>query len=434
VPTVERDIDILFVGALSNHRNDILALAAQKYAVTHIRGAFHADCAALYSRAKVVLNIHFTPLANCECRVIEALGCEAFVLTERLDPANWLVDGQHLVTFDTKNLMQILDHYLQNGEERSQIARAGHAAIQDYTVERQVGHILDVVAELDTVPSVLAQTKSDQALTSRNPAETAPSRRSSKQCTVTINERRFTVLFPADQSIDYMLNEIFVNKVYPLLPYLSQSNRVILDVGANIGCATILFRALYPDAAILAFEPDRETFEYLQLNGRDLTNVRCFNCGLFDCEGKTRLFKGRGTSTTNSISISVHNSAEYEEVVLTRLSRIIAEQEIGHISILKLDTEGAEVPILSDIKDHLDQIEAIFLKYHSEVDRQEIDRILSNRFGLVSGHVSALHRGTLIYVAKDVIASRTDFDKRKIPRTRSITSINGIDPERRYCQ
>jgi hypothetical protein len=49
--------------------------------VTVAQNVFHGEAAALYARAKVVLNIHFTPLPNLECRVSEALGCGAFLLT-----------------------------------------------------------------------------------------------------------------------------------------------------------------------------------------------------------------------------------------------------------------------------------------------------------------------------------------------------------------
>ncbi|MCC6421665.1 MAG: hypothetical protein IT429_25890, partial [Gemmataceae bacterium] len=91
---------MLFVGTPSPHRKSILDRAAARSPVTVRNGVFHGDLAALYARAKVVLNIHYTPLRNFECRVIEALGCGAFLLTEGLDPDDPLLDGEHLVVFN----------------------------------------------------------------------------------------------------------------------------------------------------------------------------------------------------------------------------------------------------------------------------------------------------------------------------------------------
>ena len=125
-PGAEKDIDVLFVGNLSPHRREVLELAAARFKVGHCGDIFHADSTEVYARAKIALNIHATPLKNFECRVTEALGCGAFLLTEALDPDDVLIDGQHLVTFDNQNLLELLDRYLNDAPVRERIARAGH--------------------------------------------------------------------------------------------------------------------------------------------------------------------------------------------------------------------------------------------------------------------------------------------------------------------
>lgn len=148
VPNVDKDIDVLFVGLVTAHRVDVLQNVARKFKVTVRENFFHSNYAVLYSRAKVVLNIHCTPLRNLECRVIEALGCGAFLLTEALDPDDVLLDRQHLVVFNEENVLELLDHYLQHETDRERIARAGHAEVQKYRVEKQIERILDVAKEL----------------------------------------------------------------------------------------------------------------------------------------------------------------------------------------------------------------------------------------------------------------------------------------------
>jgi len=164
VAEIKKDIDILFVGAMSKHREAVLSLASQRHVVTHTQGAFHAQCAALYRRAKIVLNIHFTELPHFECRLIEALGCGAFVLTERLDPANWLIDGQHIVTFDANTLPEALDHYLNSDDERSRIATAGHGVVQECSLDKQLDRLLAVAAELPRCGPILLPLTLEKAL------------------------------------------------------------------------------------------------------------------------------------------------------------------------------------------------------------------------------------------------------------------------------
>ena len=56
------------------------------------------------------------------------------------------------------------------------------------------------------------------------------------------------------------------------------------------------------------------------------------------------------------------------------------------------------------------------IKYHSESDRLEIDHLPSSRFVLCGAHVFLVHRGTLAYASKELIAQCTDFDKLVIGR------------------
>ena len=56
--------------------------------------------------------------------------------------------------------------------------------------------------------------------------------------------------------------QVFVNCEYDF-PELSPSASTIVDLGANIGLATLYFAARYPQASILAVEPAAENFNVL---------------------------------------------------------------------------------------------------------------------------------------------------------------------------
>jgi FkbM family methyltransferase len=238
---------------------------------------------------------------------------------------------------------------------------------------------------------------------------------SARTYTVNINGTIYPIRCPTNHSLDTLIEEIFVNQAYPPLPFLRDA-RVIMDIGANVGCATILFRSYYRQARILSFEPDPKNFDFLRANAGHLTNVHLFAYGLYDRELEVDLFQGSGTGTTNSVGNSTHNSKQSSKVTIRRASNVLAELLIDQVDIAKLDTEGAEVPILQDLAYLLHRTSAVLVEYHSEEDRREIDRVLSNRFLLFKGLSKTPHRGTLAYVSREIIGRRTGYNRLKITR------------------
>ena len=91
----------------------------------------------------------------------------------------------------------------------------------------------------------------------------------------------------------------------------------------------------------------------------------------------------------------------------------LAENSISRVDILKVDTEGCEVPILEAMSDLLPAVKVIYLEYHNDDDRKEFDRILGETHLLAHGLMMA-HLGEVAYVSKDVVRSESDLDTRAI--------------------
>ena len=62
-------------------------------------------------------------------------------------------------------------------------------------------------------------------------------------------------------------------------------------------------------------------------------------------------------------------------------------------------------------------IDMIYVEYHSEDDRIEIDKIVSPRFLLCSSSADQLHRGTKAYFSKALVAKYPEFEWQKIARS-----------------
>ncbi len=113
------------------------------------------------------------------------------------------------------------------------------------------------------------------------------------------------------------------------------------------------------------------------------------------------MFYGKDQSAQDSIIESNETVGESEIVNLVKASEEITNKGIREISILKIDTEGCEIPILEEllILGNID-IGIIYNEYHSEEDRLALDRLLSPNFMLFYSIANSIHRGTNGYISK----------------------------------
>lgn len=148
----EKDLDIVFVGTILPRRRRILERLQDKFPITVIK-AFGNEMVEVFNRAKIVLNIHAEEQLDTETRVYEALGCGAFVMTERLSDESPFVSGQHLVEVDNiDDLEKQLVYYLDNEQERHQIASQGLQAVAGHSYYARAEQLASVMKRFLPVP------------------------------------------------------------------------------------------------------------------------------------------------------------------------------------------------------------------------------------------------------------------------------------------
>jgi FkbM family methyltransferase len=205
-----------------------------------------------------------------------------------------------------------------------------------------------------------------------------------------------------------VFQEVFAGKSYPFLPFITDV-RTVVDVGANIGASTIFFAANYPQARILAFEPYPDSHALLVRNVEGLPQISTFNFGLFDHDKQAPLHLGLQDTVTNSIGASCEAAGDRDVMVnLRAASAVLTELNVLEIDVLKLDTEGCELPILRSMLAWMARVVVIYVEFHHESDRREIDRMLSPTHVLFRGHIADPHRGELCYVRRDRIPPQVE--------------------------
>lgn len=197
-------------------------------------------------------------------------------------------------------------------------------------------------------------------------------------------------------------NDIFAGVTYPHIPFVSDVETIV-DIGANVGAASVYFALAYPDARVYAFEPGNRPSSLLEQNVETLRNVSVFPLGLYSAEMTLPLFHGRTDSVESSLCSSPRTGSESELIRLVDASGFLAEHGISRIDVLKIDTEGCEVPILRSLRGYLPEVKVLYVEYHSERDRRVIDEILAATHVLWRGHVTFAYRGEFCYLKRELV-------------------------------
>jgi FkbM family methyltransferase len=124
-----------------------------------------------------------------------------------------------------------------------------------------------------------------------------------------------------------------------------------LDIGANIGWYTILASGALKDRGMVhAFEPDPSNFSILMENValNKVTNASCHNAAASDHSAGGRLF----LDTINKGDHRLYDSSDGRDSVEVRTISIDEYDGIdsSRALVIKLDTQGSEVPILRGMK------------------------------------------------------------------------------------
>lgn len=175
------------------------------------------------------------------------------------------------------------------------------------------------------------------------------------------------LVFVDSASFNSSYRTIFRHKVYDFQTQTDEPR--IIDCGSNIGLSVIFFKNIYPKSEIIAFEADKDIFNVLKKNieGFELNNIELINKAVWSKDAE--LYFEADSADSGHLSHEEKGS----KVSAVALNPFLKEK----VDFLKMDIEGAELEVLKSIAGSLDQVENLFIEYHSflGVD-QGLDMIL----------------------------------------------------------
>ena len=194
------------------------------------------------------------------------------------------------------------------------------------------------------------------------------------------------------------LHEIFISKIYD---QQFDKRPYIIDCGANIGLSIIYVKQRYPEAEILAFEPDEKNSDllYRNINSFGYDNITIRKEAVWN-ENTILKFSNQGSMSSR---IQYDNSTNFKEVKATRLRDLIDRT----VDFLKIDIEGAEFTVLSDLGEKLNFVKNLFVEYHGHFAQ---NAELTKLFAIFSEH------GFTYYIKEAAPVYDTPFSRKKNPQ------------------
>ena len=159
----------------------------------------------------------------------------------------------------------------------------------------------------------------------------------------------------------HVFSQVIYDREYELKYRIKPS--VIVDCGANIGLATIFFKNKFPDATIIAIEPELSNFKVLQKNTEKYDKVHCLQSGIW---GRTTNLK-ISNSNRGNWGFTVEETAETGEGTIPAISidGIMEKFNLDHIDILKIDIEGSEKNVFEENADKwLSKVNVLVIEFH----------------------------------------------------------------------
>ncbi len=170
----------------------------------------------------------------------------------------------------------------------------------------------------------------------------------------------------------------------------------VLDCGANIGTATLAILRRWPNATIVAVEPDADNFRLLIENTRHAGDqVIAVQGALWPVPGGV-VFDRRPFRDGRQWSLHVRaaRTDEVPDVSAYDVPGLMRRVGWDRVDLLKMDIEGAETPVLESAGQWLSGVACLAVELHDENAVAAFRRTVGDSFRVgLQGELTIARRG-----------------------------------------
>lgn len=199
-------------------------------------------------------------------------------------------------------------------------------------------------------------------------------------------------------------HQVFTFKEYDI--NLRFNPMVIIDAGANIGLTSLYFNKIYPNARIIAIEPEKSNFEMLKINCKNVQNILLHKRSLSNQPnlGLNVIDKGYGNwGFVTEINDNTNSQKVVDTVKTITIDEVMNENEIECIDLLKIDIEGAEKELFeSNYENWIPKTKCIVIELHDGMKMGSSKSF----FKTISKYNFSYHRmngENLVFINRDIL-------------------------------
>ncbi len=243
---------------------------------------------------------------------------------------------------------------------------------------------------------------------------------------------RFHLKFPDDRNYESLLFQgLFEPGTCDLIRRILRPDDVAFDVGANLGCYTVLMAGIVKGGACHAFEPSRALFDRLRLNcqANDLGPNLVLNqlaVGERDGEAWLHTFSGLGHGHS-SLSALGRSDFTRTAIRVVSLDSYVREHAVDRVDFIKVDVEGAERSVLRGAS-------SLFERDPPPLWLLEVNAETSSRFGYTPAELLHGLRDRGPYSFYRIIGGWGEVRRvRTVDECRQADNVLCVPENRTYC-
>lgn len=162
-----------------------------------------------------------------------------------------------------------------------------------------------------------------------------------------------------------VFEEVFVRRAYDL--GLAKAPQTIVDCGANIGLTSVFLANQYPEARILALEPEAANYALCVRNCSRYPMIQPLQAAVWGENEQLKVFDpgGHGEWGMRVESADLDPPGPSLGRIQGMTIDLLMETEgIEYIDLLKVDIEGAELEVFRDASAWIDRVGVIVVECH----------------------------------------------------------------------
>lgn len=174
----------------------------------------------------------------------------------------------------------------------------------------------------------------------------------------------------------HVFNQVFRFQEYEPILSLAESAGIcaprIVDAGANVGCSPIWWICCFPDAQVLAIEPEARNFAMMEKNielNKAALSIQPLRRALWHSNEMLAITNDFRDGREYAFSVRLEAKPQREAQGFT-MPEVFVRQRWTAIDIMKVDIEGAEQSLFEDFAQaeiNLQNVRILALEIHDDV-------------------------------------------------------------------